>query len=187
MCRSTDPSARRTPCIRTESPAGLFIRRAGAMDLPARISRLAASAVVGIAPAAQAQTADPVYAVTYLDVGTNSVVQGVDLIKKYRDQPPRAVESGVRRPAGGEPAKPLRDHGRLEGSGRLRRARQRRREIRVRRRAEADPKQSARPAHAANLRQRAVAVQPATGALYMVEHVDFLGGDPPSPNGRSRW
>ena len=30
-------------------------------------------------------TADPVYAVTYLDVGTNAVAQGVDLIKKYRD------------------------------------------------------------------------------------------------------
>ena len=39
-----------------------------------------------LAPAAQAQTgADAVYAVTYLDVGTGSVPQGVDLLKKYRE------------------------------------------------------------------------------------------------------
>src|SRR6266851_148587 len=44
------------------------------------------AAAIAIAPAAQAQTsADAVYAVTYLDVGTTAVAQGVDLIKKYRE------------------------------------------------------------------------------------------------------
>src|SRR5712691_7131713 len=39
-----------------------------------------------VAPVARAQTSgDPVHAVTYLDVGTGSVPQGVDLLKKYRD------------------------------------------------------------------------------------------------------
>ena len=39
-----------------------------------------------MAPPAQAQAgAEAVYAVTYLDVGTGSVPQGVDLLKKYRD------------------------------------------------------------------------------------------------------
>ena len=39
-----------------------------------------------IASPAQAQTgAEAAYAVTYLDVGTGSVPQGVELLKKYRD------------------------------------------------------------------------------------------------------
>ena len=65
------------------------ILRAASFASPARWivgAHLALAAViVVIAPAAQAQTADPVYAVTYLDVGTNSLVHGVDLLKKYRD------------------------------------------------------------------------------------------------------
>ena len=39
-----------------------------------------------MAPAAQAQTSgEAVHAVTYLDVGTGSVPQGVELLKKYRE------------------------------------------------------------------------------------------------------
>src|SRR5207344_1531830 len=53
--------------------------------LPSRwiVRALLALTAAVVAPAAQAQT--PVYAVTYLDVGTNAVAQGVDLIKKHRD------------------------------------------------------------------------------------------------------
>jgi quinol monooxygenase YgiN len=55
------------------------------------MARLLASAALAIglgvasgAPA-PAQTADPVYVVTYLDVSTDWVVQGAGLIKQYRD------------------------------------------------------------------------------------------------------
>jgi quinol monooxygenase YgiN len=41
---------------------------------------------VAIMPAAQAQGSDgAVYAVTYLDVGANAVGKGIDLLKKYRE------------------------------------------------------------------------------------------------------
>jgi len=50
------------------------------------VSILTIAAAVMTTPAAFAQTAaDGVYAVTYLDVGTTSVAQGVDLIRKFRD------------------------------------------------------------------------------------------------------
>src|SRR5215510_11450373 len=50
------------------------------------VSTVVMAAAVVIAPAAFAQTAaDGVYAVTYLDVGTTSVTQGVDLIRKLRE------------------------------------------------------------------------------------------------------
>src|SRR5271169_2955835 len=45
-----------------------------------------AAAAVAVTPAAEAQTGgEAVYAVTYLDVGTDSVPQGIDLLKKYRE------------------------------------------------------------------------------------------------------
>jgi|SRR5215469_245691 len=53
-----------------------------------RASRLlpaAALAIVGFAAPAAAQTADAVYAVTYLDVSTDWVLQGGGLIKQFRD------------------------------------------------------------------------------------------------------
>ena len=41
---------------------------------------------MAIAPGARAQTgAEAAYAVTYLDVAANSVAQGIDLLKKYRE------------------------------------------------------------------------------------------------------
>ena len=53
------------------------------------ISQLLAPAALGLAAAfaspASAQTADPVYAVTYLDVSTDWVVQGAGLLKQFRD------------------------------------------------------------------------------------------------------
>src|SRR4051812_18425293 len=52
----------------------------------AMLAALVIAAIVALAPAALAQaSADPVHAVTYLDVGTTAVAQGVELIKKFRD------------------------------------------------------------------------------------------------------
>jgi quinol monooxygenase YgiN len=53
-----------------------------------RASRLlpaAALAIVGFAAPAAAQTSDTVYAVTYLDVSTDWVLQGTGLMKQFRD------------------------------------------------------------------------------------------------------
>src|ERR1700676_1388590 len=55
-----------------------------------RLSRRAMAAffmiAAAVAPAAQAQTSgDAVHAVTYLDVGTGAVPQGVELLKKFRE------------------------------------------------------------------------------------------------------
>jgi quinol monooxygenase YgiN len=42
--------------------------------------------VIAISSSAQGQTvSEPVYAVTYLDVGASSLVRGVDLLKQYRE------------------------------------------------------------------------------------------------------
>src|SRR5207253_9620988 len=50
------------------------------------VPSLLIAAAIAVVPAARAQTsADGVYAVTYLDVGTTAVVQGAELIKKFRD------------------------------------------------------------------------------------------------------
>jgi hypothetical protein len=69
-----------------------FIRKSSSGSSYVRFGRWVAGASLVIAaaiagvPAAQAQaSADPVHAVTYLDVGTTSVAQGVELIKKFRD------------------------------------------------------------------------------------------------------
>src|SRR5215467_13914635 len=48
---------------------------------------LAIAAAVAVAPAGRAQDgANAVFAATYLDVGAGAVSQGVELVKKYRDQ-----------------------------------------------------------------------------------------------------
>jgi quinol monooxygenase YgiN len=46
---------------------------------------LAVALGIALAPSAPAQTAAPVYVVTYLDVSADWVVQGAGLIKQYRD------------------------------------------------------------------------------------------------------
>jgi quinol monooxygenase YgiN len=141
------------------------------------VRTLLALAAVAVAPVAQAQT--PVYAVTYLDVGTNAVAQGVDLIKKHRDairRDPANLEFTVLQ----ETSRPNRfvimegwkdqaafeahDKGtaKSEFEGALKPIRN-------------------SPPDRHMLQPYANAPSPATpaaGALYMVEHVDFLGGDP---------
>ena len=52
----------------------------------AAAASFAIAAAIAFAPAASAQSsADAVYAVTYLDVGTGAVPQGIELLKKYRE------------------------------------------------------------------------------------------------------
>jgi quinol monooxygenase YgiN len=52
-----------------------------------RLAALATAAALAAGTSAQAQiSADAVYAVTYLDVSTNWIVQGTGLLKQYRDQ-----------------------------------------------------------------------------------------------------
>ncbi len=97
---------------------------------------------------------------------------------RFERAPPR--EPGIFRHAGDEPAEPVRHRRRLEGSGRVRGAREVRRYGAVRFHARgADPQQPAQPACAARLRHRSGADRkPASGAIcYLVEHVDF---SPPS-------
>ncbi len=140
---------------------------------------LAAVAVVSVAPAAQAQTAAPVYAVTYLDVGTNSLGQGVDLLKKYRDasrHEPANLEFTVLQ----EDSRPNRfvivegwkDQGGFDAHDKGSAKSEFEGALKPIRNSPPDRHMLQPFANAPS------PSTPATGALYMVEHVDFLGGDP---------
>jgi quinol monooxygenase YgiN len=139
----------------------------------------AAAAVVGIAPAAQAQSADPVYAVTYLDVGTNSLAPGVDLLKKYRDasrREPANLEFTVLQ----EASRPNRfvimegwkDQGAFDAHDKGATKAEFEGALKPIRNSPPDRHMLQPFANAPS------PSTPAAGALYMVEHVDFLGGDP---------
>jgi quinol monooxygenase YgiN len=141
---------------------------------------LAIAAVIAIVPAARAQTsADAVYAVTYLDVGTTSVAQGVELIKKFRDASRRAaanleftVMQETSRPNRLVIMEGWRDQAALEAHDKG--------AAKAEFEAALKPVRNSPPDRHmlqpfANAPARAA---PAAGALYMVEHVDFLGGDP---------
>lgn len=143
-------------------------------------SSLAIATAVAVAPAAvRAQTADAVYAVTYLDVGAGAALQGIELIKKYREQSRRearnleftilqetsrpnrlVIMEGWRDQAAFE----AHDKGvaKAEFEGALKPIRN-------------SPPDRHMLQPFANAPAR---LGPAGGALYMVEHVDFVGGDP---------
>jgi len=140
---------------------------------------LAIAAAVAVAPAARAQSGEAVFAVTYLDVGTDAVPRGVDLIKKYRDLSRREA-ANVEFTVLQETSRPNRfvimegwkDQAAVEAHDKGA--------------AKAEFENALKPIgnsppdrHMlqpfANAPARAA---PAGGALYMVEHVDFLGGDP---------
>jgi quinol monooxygenase YgiN len=135
------------------------------------------AAAVSPAPL-MAQSAEPVFAVTYLDVGADAVPQGVELIRKYRDASRRedanleftilqetsrpnrfAIMEGWRDKA----AFDAHDKGaaKAEFEGALKPIRNSPPDRKV---LQPFANASAQPAPA--------------GALYLVEHVDFLGGDP---------
>jgi quinol monooxygenase YgiN len=131
-----------------------------------------------IAPA-QAQTGDPVYAVTYLDVGTNAVAQGVDLIKKYRDASRRenanlefTVLQETSRPNRFAIMEGWKDQGAFEAHDKGAAKAEFEGAVKPIRNSPPD-RHMLQPY--ANAPSQAT---PATGALYLVEHVDFLGGDP---------
>ena len=139
-----------------------------------------AAVVVAIAPAARAQSgADAVYAVTYLDVGTASVAQGVALIKKYGELSRRAA-SNLELTVLQEMSRPNRfvimegwkDQAAFEAHDRG--------AVKAEFQVALTPIRNSPPDRHmlqpfANAPARPA---PAAGALYMVEHVDFLGGDP---------
>jgi quinol monooxygenase YgiN len=147
--------------------------------VPAAHLALAATAVVAIGPAAQAQTGDPVYAVTYLDVGTNALAQGVDLIKKYRDASRReganlefTVLQETDRPNRFVIMEGWKDQGAFEAHDKGAAKAEFEGALKPIRNSPPDRHMLQPYANAPS------PSAPASGALYMVEHVDFLGGDP---------
>jgi quinol monooxygenase YgiN len=136
-------------------------------------------AAAAIAPAALAQTAaDGVYAVTYVEVGTTSVAQGVDLIRTLRDASRReaanlefTVLQDTSRPNRLVIMEGWKDQAAFEAHDKGSAKAEFEAALKPIRNSPPDRKML-QPF--ANVAARAV---PA-GALYLVEHVDFLGGDP---------
>lgn len=134
---------------------------------------------VALAPAVRAQGGtDAVFAVTYLDVGAGAVPQGLELLKKYRDQSRReganlefTVLQETSRPNRfvimegwrNQTAFEAHDKGaaKSEFEGALKQIRN-----------SPPDRKMLQPFANASARR----IEP--GALYMVEHVDFMGGDP---------
>jgi len=138
------------------------------------------AAAVAIVPAARAQTgAEAVYAVTYLDVGTGSVPQGVELIKKYRDASRRdaanleftILQEGSR-PNRFVIMEGWKDQAAFEAHDKGAAKAEFQDALKPIRNSPPD-RHMLQPFANAPAR-----TAPASGALYMVEHVDFLGGDP---------
>jgi len=141
---------------------------------------LAIAAAIAAAPKAHAQGGtEAVYAVTYLDVATNAVPQGVELIKKYRDLSHRdaanlefTVLQETSRPNRFVIMEGWKDQGAFEAHDKGAAKAEFQDALKPIRNSPPDrhmlqpfANTPARPASAG-------------GALYMVEHVDFLGGDP---------
>jgi quinol monooxygenase YgiN len=141
------------------------------------IGGLAAALVLAVAPAS-AQTS-PFYAVTYLDVATTSVAQGLELIGKFRDQSRREAANlefttlqEMSRPnrfvimAGwqSQSAYEAHDKGTVMAGFQA--------TLKPIRNSPTNPHTLLPFANAATLR----VIPP--GAIYMVEHIDFLGGNP---------
>jgi quinol monooxygenase YgiN len=136
--------------------------------------------VVAVAPAARAQSGpDAVFAVTYLDVGAGAVPQGVELIKKYRDQSRRenanlefTVLQEASRPNRFVIMEGWRDQAAFEAHDKGAPKAEFESALKPIRNSPPDRKMlqpfANAPARTAT----------AGGALFMVEHVDFLGGDP---------
>ena len=141
---------------------------------------LVIAAAGAIVPLAQAQTsAEAVYAVTYLDVGANAVAQGVDLIKKYRELSRReaanlefTVLQETSRPNRFVIMEGWKDQATFEAHDKGAAKAEFEGALKPIRNSPPD-RHMLQPF--ANAPARAA---PASGALYMVEHVDFLGGDP---------
>src|SRR5215510_2797005 len=143
------------------------------------VSTVVIAVAVMTAPATFAQTAaDGVYAVTYLDVGTTSVAQGVDLIRKLREAS-RHEAANLELTILQETSRPNRfvimegwkDQAAFEAHDKGAAMSEFQGAWKPIRNSPPDRHMLQPFANAA-----ARAVPP--GALFMVEHVDFLGGDP---------
>jgi quinol monooxygenase YgiN len=137
------------------------------------------AAALAVMPAAQAQTNDAVYAVTYLDVGANAVAQGVDLLKRYRDTS-RGETANLEFTVLQETSRPNRfviveawkDQAAFDAHTKAAAAAQFLDALKPIRNSPPDRHMLQPFANGASR------PAPASGALYMVEHVDFMGGDP---------
>jgi quinol monooxygenase YgiN len=138
------------------------------------------AAAIAVVPAAHAQTtAEAVYAVTYLDVGASAVPQGVELLKQYRDTS-RHEAANLEFTVLQETSRPNRfvivegwkDQAAFDAHAKAGAAAQFVDALKPIRNSPPD-RHMLQPF--ANAAARTV---PASGALYMVEHVDFMGGDP---------
>jgi quinol monooxygenase YgiN len=141
---------------------------------------LAIAAAIAGTPAARAQSgADAVHAVTYLDVGTNDVSQGVELIKKYRELSRReaanlefTVLQETSRPNRFVIMEGWKDQAAFEAHDKGTAKAEFEGALKPIRNSPPD-RHMLQPFANAPARPT-----PAGGTLYMVEHVDFLGGDP---------
>ena len=144
------------------------------------VPSLIIAAAIAVVPAARAQTsADGVYAVTYLDVGTTAVAQGAELIKKFRDASRREaanlefiVLQETSRPNRFVIMEGWKDQAAFEAHDKGTAKAEFETALKAIRNSPPD-RYMLQPF--ANAPTRAA---PAGGGLYMVEHVDFLGGDP---------
>ena len=137
------------------------------------------AAAIMIAPAAQAQSsAEAVFAITYLDVGAGAVPQGVELITKYRDQSRReaanlefTILQEASRPNRFVIMEGWRDQAAFEAHDKG--------AAKVEFDGALKPIRNSPPdRHMLQPFANAPARRIEPGALYMAEHVDFLGGDP---------
>src|SRR5215472_289953 len=146
----------------------------------AAAASFAIAAAIAFASAASAQSsADAVYAVTYLDVGTGAVPQGIELLKKYRELSRREaanlefiVLQETSRPNRFVVMEGWKDQAAFEAHDKG--------AAKAEFEGALNPIRNSPPDRHmlqpfANAPPRPV---PTGGALYMVEHVDFLGGDP---------
>jgi quinol monooxygenase YgiN len=137
------------------------------------------AAALAVVPPARAQTGtDAVYAVTYLDVGTNSVAQGVELIKKFREASRRetanlefTVLQEMSRPNRFVIMEGWKDQAAFEAHDKGTAKAEFETVLKPIRNSPPDR-------HMLQPYANAPARADPAGALYMVEHVDFLGGDP---------
>ena len=142
------------------------------------LALLVLAALTILAPAARAQTGDTMHAVTYLEVAAGSVSQGVELIKKFRDTARRDaanLEFNILREAG----RPNRfvifegwkDKAAFDAYDKGAAAAEFQETLKQIRNS--PPDRHMLLPHA-NARSEIIPL----GSLYMIEHVDFLGGDP---------
>jgi quinol monooxygenase YgiN len=146
-------------------------------------SAMAASLVIAaavLASAAQAQTGgDTVHAVTYLDVGTGSVPQGIELLKKFRELSGRedgnlelTILQETSRPNRFAIVEGWKDQAAFEAHDKGAAKTEFQDALKPIRNSPPD-RHMLQPF--ANGPARTA---PSSGALYLVEHVDFMGGDP---------